>query len=131
MFDKLYYIFHASIKSGFGHAERASFLLSASIALYCYSCYFFLVVLTESRLYNTPVFYALFACFGIGIIYGFSKYFVARGRYRRIIEKYGSPRSVSKGTRVLFRIISIGLFFLGSLVTFIVSGIMLSKYLNL
>jgi hypothetical protein len=131
MLDKLYYIFHSSVKSGLGHAERASFLLSASITFFGYSLYFVLVILTESRLYNTLLFYTLFAAFGAGTIYGISRYFVGTGRYRRIIEKYGSPRSLNKQTRFIYRVISIGLFFIGSLAAFIISGIMLSRYLNL
>jgi len=129
MFDKLYYIFHSSVKSGFGHAERASFLLSASVLFYSYSLYFVLVVLTKSRVFNTTAFYILFGAFGVGIIYGASKYFVGTGRYRRIIDKYESPRLLIKGKRFLYRFISFGLF-LGAFVAFIASGITLAKYLN-
>jgi hypothetical protein len=130
MLDKLYYIFHSSVKSGFGQAERASFLLSASITLYGYSLYFGFVILVKSTLHNTASFYFLFGSLGISIIYGVSRYFVGTGRYRRIIEKYGSPRSLSKATRFTYRVLSIGVFFLGSLTAFIISAIALSKYLG-
>lgn len=130
MLDKLYYIFHCSVKGGLAHAERASFLLSSALTFYGYSLYFLLVVFTKSKVYNTPLFYIVFAAFGLATIFGTSRYFVKAGRYRRIIDKYGSPRSISKRKRFLYRCISFGLF-LGAFAAFTVTGIALGKYLDL
>jgi hypothetical protein len=129
--DRLYYIFHCSIRSGFGHAERACLLLSASLMFYGYSIYFAIVILTNSDIHPSILFYSLVVLFGVGVMVGPSRYFVKTGRYRRIIDKLGSPRDISRSKRFYYRIISIVLFFLGSLATFIFSGIMLSFHLSL
>lgn len=130
MFDKLFYIFHCSVKNGFAQAERASFMLSTSIFLYASSLYFFFLVLAEANSPHPWIMPGVLLC--LGIVNGLltSKYFVGTGRYRRIIDRYGSPREINKRTRFFFRFISIGLFFLGSFAAFIAAGIMLSKYLH-
>ena len=131
MLDKLYYIFHSSVRNGFGHAERASFLLSISIVAYFGALCFLYIVLAKTSPPGPFIGPAIFLILGIGTIYGTSRYFVRTGRYRRIIAKYGNPRALDKRTRFLYRVISIGIFFTGSFAAFVATGIMLSKYLNL
>jgi hypothetical protein len=130
MLDKLYFIFHCSVKSGFAHAERASFMLSTSIFVYLSSFYFCFLVLIKANVPNPWIMSIALGCLALAIIYASSKYFVRTGRYRWIIDKHGSPRSISKTTRFWYRFIAVFLFFFGSFTTFIVAGIMLSKHLH-
>jgi hypothetical protein len=129
MLDRLYYIFHSSVKSGFGHAERASFLLSFSGTAYIGAFCFLLIVIARLPPPDSLLGPGIFLVFGITLIYGASKYFVGTGRYRRIIDKYGSPRALSKKKRFLYRLIAFGLF-TSSLALFIFAGITAGRYLN-
>lgn len=130
MLDRLYHVFHCSVIGGFGHAERASFMLSASFLMYGFSLFFFFLAVTRPDALNPWILPGIFIGVGIAAIYGTSRYFVGTGRYRRIIDKYGSPRSISRKTRFVYRFISIFLFFFGSFAAFIASGIMLSRHLH-
>lgn len=130
MFDKLYYIFHCSMKNGFAHAERASFLLSFSVWIYIGALCFLVMIIANSIPDNPLIGCGVFVASGVGFIYFTSWYFVGSGRYRRIIEKYGNPRSLNRKTRLFYRFISIGLFFLGSFAAFAILGILLSRHLN-
>lgn len=131
MLDKLYYIFHCSVKSGFAQAERASFMLSFSISIYVGALCFLIMIITKSAPSHPFLACAVFMAFGVALVYLSSWYFLSNGRYRRIIERYGSPRALNAQTRFFYRVISVGLFFIGSFVAFITTGIMLSQYLNL
>ena len=128
MLDKLYHIFHCSVKSGFGHAERASFMLSSSIFLYGFSLYLLLLRLSKASTPNPWILSIVFVTVGVCAVYATSRYFVRTGRYRRIIDKYGSPRLISRKTRFVYRFIAIFLFFFGSFAAFIFAGIVLSRY---
>lgn len=121
MLDKLYYIFHCSIKRGFAHAERASFMLSFSAVAYLGALCFLVIHFANIRLANPLLSCAIFGLFGIGIIYLTSLYFVQSGRYRKIIAIHGSPAALSKRRILAYRLISFGIFF-GSFVAFAVSG---------
>lgn len=130
MIDKIYFIFYCSVRmKGFAHAERASFFLAIPTFLIFNSIYFLITVFFNIKVLDKFIYVALIASFAFIIPYFLSKYFVGSGRYRRIIAKYGSPREVPPKTRIKYIIFSWSIYF-GAFVLFIVSGRILSDFLN-
>lgn len=129
MVDKLYYVFYMGIKRGFGHAERASFLMSSSLFFYVLSICMLIVALFKLQLPNLYFVGGIIIVFGIAIIYLTSYHFVKTGRYRKIIHKYGRISTLDKKKRIKYLILIL-VIFLGAIVTFVASGIMMSQQLN-
>lgn len=129
-------MFYIGLKRGFGHAERAAFLFGFFQSLLLGSVYF-IGSIKVSKLYSkeiitgSPKVYAfILLCLVIGLMYFNSRYFVKTGRYRRVLDKYGSESQFTKGQKAFYLSISILLVIL-SLGVFIWSGISLSRYLAL
>lgn len=130
--ERFFHMFYIGLKRGFGHAERASFLFATFqgyllVSFYLWFSSFFL----RSLLTSSPLIFAIIPAFLFGaLIIINSRYFVKTGRYRRILDEYGSESKFTKRKKALYLSITI-LLYLSSLGLLMWSGVMLSKYLNI
>ncbi len=128
--DKLFHIFYIGLRNGIGKAERASFLFAIFQSLLFSSIYFLgSSMISRKVIINTPLLYALLPSgIAVGLIFINSRYFVKTGRYRKILDKYGSESRTSRSRKVVSLIVSLFLVII-SFCTFVLSGISLSRHL--
>lgn len=128
--DRLYYFIYSCINRGLGQAERAAFVLSIFTSLLFASFYCQVTILVHKGI-KTPLLYSiLFSSIVLAIFIFNSKYFVKSGRYRRIVENFGTVRKLSKRRRAL----NLGIIIIAIIVAFMLfvySGINLAKHLNI
>lgn len=127
--DKLYYLFYKSINRGFGQAERASFLLSLFLFFLFGSVQMIFTVIFQIAINNFLIYSIIFCLVGIAIFVFMSSYYVKSGRYINIKDRYKSSNKVGKSNRT-WNLLLILLLIFFSLVTFTLSGIVLSEYLH-